>query len=476
MIHAIKLPDITRDRLQDVVRLQMHLLAFAACTPEIGREIKDKKEKAEAEKKKKEQLIRYFNTIEGFKMHGREIANWLWAAGTKTRHSHLEQFACTFSSKDVKEKEAEQKVKQAWCQRLSKEVEDLLAQDNKPLVVKPFYDEDQYSTKYVTDPRDLKKPASSGQEKQLLHWRTHAKNFLLYFYDFFLGGDEPFPAYFSTDPSNVSGEESFGRQDLLKAFLDENRGQEICATCNEARYYSQGEYIHAHLDHYLPKSDYPHFACHPYNLVPVCYFCNSPTKGRSDPFYDPVLKERRPFLSKETLPYHQMGLSQVAYLDVTPGIEARLVKIHSIKPRPGLTPQSIKLVEEEIKLMQELYDIPDRWNRDEQALKISDTLFRRMRHFIGDGQILSGASDPVAGVTNALKQLLYYLDNDDQQKDPFTFAMTWILGALLQEGDPQALVEEVNSWTGQSLEKSQYRHEQAEKLLKIVQKARKEEA
>jgi len=82
----------------------------------------------------------------------------------------------------------------------------------------------------------------------------------------------------------------------------------------------------------------------------------------------------------------------------------------------------------------------------------------------------------VAGVTNALKQLLYYLDNDDQQKDPFTFAMTWILGALLQEGDPQALVEEVNSWTGQSLEKSQYRHEQAEKLLKIVQKARKEEA
>ncbi|HZU01743.1 MAG TPA: hypothetical protein VFA10_18885, partial [Ktedonobacteraceae bacterium] len=197
---------------------------------------------------------------------------------------------------------------------------------------------------------------------------------------------------------------------------------------------------------------------------------------RSDPFYDPVLKERRPFLSKETLPYHQMGLSQVAYLDVTPGIEARLVKIHSIKPRPGLTPQSIKLVEEEIKLMQELYDIPDRWNRDEQALKISDTLFRRMRHFIGDGQILSGASDPVAGVTNALKQLLYYLDNDDQQKDPFTFAMTWILGALLQEGDPQALVEEVNSWTGQSLEKSQYRHEQAEKLLKIVQKARKEEA
>jgi hypothetical protein len=128
-------------------------------------------------------------------------------------------------------------------------------------------------------------------------------------------------------------------------------------------------------------------------------------------------------------------------------------------------------IEEAIALQQELYQIPGRWQKPGAMLKISDTLFRRMRHFIGDGQTIITGSDMQVEVYNALKQLLYYLDQEDQQKDPFAFAMTWILVALLQGKYTQALVEEVNSWTGQSLEESKKRHEHAEGLLKIVQES-----
>lgn len=107
-------------------------------------------------------------------------------------------------------------------------------------------------------------------------------------------------------------------------------------------------------------------------------------------------------------------------------------------------------------------------------MRIGDTLFRRMRQFLGDGKGVILGSDISAEVYNTLKQLLYYLDHEDQQKDPFAFAMTWALGALIQQqhSDPYlkaALVEEINSWFGQSLEESEKRDSYVEALLKIIE-------
>lgn len=443
MIHALELPDITLKRLLDVVYLQMLLLYHAA-----GRSTIDEASVADYLRKKLPSS------------RSKEIARWFWRGNSTKRHEYLENFAKTYRSGTSKQElDAEQRAKKDWCRRLGGEVDALFSKDKKPICIQPYTEEDIYTSYY----------SSRSKDGKPTHWKTHAKEFLLYFYETCLEGSTGFPACFFSEP----GARDFGRQDLLAAFIEKNEKQEICAICNESQYYLQGEKIHAHLDHYLPKSEYPHFACHPYNLVPVCYFCNSPIKKEHDPFVDKS-GIRRTSLHKETFPYHHFGLSQATYLQVKPGVKAKLVEIKEICPRPVLDGSLDRAaIEEAITLQQELYQIPGRWQKPGAMLKISDTLFRRMRHFIGDGQTIITGSDMAVEVYNALKQLLYYLDQEDQQKDPFAFAMTWILGALLQEENPRALVEEVNSWTGQSLEESKKRHEHAEELLKIVHESQK---
>jgi hypothetical protein len=445
MIHALELPDITLKRLLDVVLLQMHLLFHAA-----EEQVIDEKS-----------VELYLRKKALFKSRSKEIAHWFWERGTTTRHEHLENFAKTYRSGTSKqEQDAEQQAKKDWCHRLLEEVAMLFSKDKDLVCIKPYMEEEDIYTSYYS---------SHSKDGKLPHWKAHAKEFLLYFYETCLEGDKGFPACFFSE----AGAKNFGRQDLLAAFIEKNEKQEICAICNESQYYLQGEKIHAHLDHYLPKSKYPHFACHPYNLVPVCYFCNSPIKSEHDPFIDKD-EVRRTSLHKETFPYHHFGLSQATYLQVKPGVKADLVEILDICPRPKLDGSlDSAAIKEAITLQQELYHIPERWRKPGAMLKISDTLFRRMRHFIGDGQAIITGSDMNVEVYNALKQLLYYLDQEDQQKDPFAFAMTWILVALLEEENPRALVEEVNSWTGQSLKESHKRHEHAEKLLKIVRESQK---
>ena len=56
-----------------------------------------------------------------------------------------------------------------------------------------------------------------------------------------------------------------------------------------------------------------------------------------------------------------------------------------------------------------------------------------MRQFLGHGQEGPLGFDMPTAIYNTLNQLLYYLHYEDQSKDPFAFAMTWILAALLNE-------------------------------------------
>ena len=56
-----------------------------------------------------------------------------------------------------------------------------------------------------------------------------------------------------------------------------------------------------------------------------------------------------------------------------------------------------------------------------------------MRQFLGHGQKGSLGFHMPTAIYNSLDQLLYYLYDEDQNKDSFAFAMTWILAALLNE-------------------------------------------
>ena len=187
-MHGLKLPEITRKRLMDIVPLQIDLLYYAASCDDV----------------KKETCISYFSekpSEERFRGRGGDIANWLWGTNTKTtiRHEYLKQFA-TLSRED-------HQSKLAWCLRLQKEVCGFARMHTDTMetsmVIGDFFDGEPSSS--------CKKPDSIST------WRGAAACFFLYFYGEFLGTATPFPARLF--PGDV--QQDFGRKELLEAFFAE---------------------------------------------------------------------------------------------------------------------------------------------------------------------------------------------------------------------------------------------------------------
>ncbi|HEX4204312.1 MAG TPA: hypothetical protein VHZ51_08985 [Ktedonobacteraceae bacterium] len=445
ILHGLTLPDITRECLTDVVQLQIDLVDYAATTPiaQFGMHTCAAHLDREGSR---------------FRGSGADIARWLCKPGTK-RQRLLTTFACEYQAHNDDETTSETRA--AWRKRIRQEIDALLSPDNEPLCVQSFFDE---SVK--------EKGKNVGKGKSTAPgWQQTARDFFLLFYENYLGNSkETFPACIFTQ----SSKRSFGRQRMLEAFLEENKGLEVCAICDQARYYAHGQQqIHSILDHYFPKAKYPHFSCHPYNLIPVCYSCNSSIKGEKDPLLDGRNHSR--LLLKSALPY-RYALSQQVYLEVVPSARTELITIGELQPRPNGSTEIDPELQQAIDLLREIYQFPARWGYADQATRINDTLFRSIRHFLADGRRAAYGADRGREIYHDLKHLLYSLDAEDQGHDPFAFAMTWILVALLKEapddaggsdGTPtwRALVEEIYSWSGESFAVSQKRNKHVEKLL-----------
>lgn len=346
MIHGAELPPITRNRLNDVVLLQLRLLYYAASTSKIDA-----------------------RTLEGllskkpyFQGRSKKIVDWLWQPGTTIRHEHLEKFASSFEAESEQERRQEQQTKAEWCLRLLGESASLSLLTDSPLELNSFFGDDN-------------NPECTEKDAPL--WKKEAKCFLLYFYDFYLQKtQETFPPFFFSD-SNAS---TFGRQDLLAAFIKENQDLGVCVFCDQSRHYTQDKQgIHILLDHYLPKAQYPHLACHPYNLIPTCYFCNSPVKGENDPSVDVHGKRRT--LSKHSLPYQSEGRGHDSYLEVGLSSSTMAFEVKAIRPRKDNAGYIDPDLCQAIDVLAQIHDIPGRWAVSTETNKISETLFRRMRQF-----------------------------------------------------------------------------------------------
>ena len=183
-------------------------------------------------------------------------------------------------------------------------------------------------------------------------------------------------------------------------------------------------------------------------------------------------------------------------MDVTvswPGGDAPpLIDIHKLMARLPDSNELQQNLQANIDLLTQLYNIPERWKiprnweelAESKTLVISETLFRRMHQFLGNSPEAFLGSDSTQKAYNALKQLLYYLDQEDRGKDPFTFVMTWILAALLKKEIQPALgkkeeqlpasVREIVSWFGQSLKENARRDGRVENLLSFLQQEEKE--
>jgi hypothetical protein len=408
MLHALELPKITERYLTEVVEVQMAFLSCAVAATDI---------ETSPPSLDREKFARQMDQQSKCAGRGQELANWAFRG--EKRPEFLTTFATHYCSTSIKERREEQALKQAWCEARSREVYNLLDPALSQLEVDDFFAVESIAGE-----------VSPG----VLKWKNAARDFLLYFYENYLEKDTQFPSVLFTDKQAI-----FGRQALLQAFRKRNEELEICAVCDQGRYYdtSSGR-VYAELDHYLPKYRYPHFACHPYNLIPVCHGCNASQKGMADPF--PAGNPRR--LNKHSLPYRS-NLRDAVYLSVDlSGLATvvdpseldgpkKVIKLERLLPRGDNTEIAASDLEEAIAILNRLYHIPDRWASPEQSNRIRGTLFRRMRHFLNAVKRAPLESDTTSHIYNYLDILLYYLAHEDQQKDPFAFAMTWMLVALI---------------------------------------------
>jgi len=102
---------------------------------------------------------------------------------------------------------------------------------------------------------------------------------MIYFYKSLF--EDGFPDWI--DPNN----EKYSRKTFVKAFKKANPHLGVCAACDGQSPSEIDDRPLHDTDHFLPKSKYPFYSVHPYNLVPICLECNRDIKGDTDPIDDP---------------------------------------------------------------------------------------------------------------------------------------------------------------------------------------------
>jgi len=138
-----------------------------------------------------------------------------------------------------------------------------------------------------------------------------------------------------------------------------------------------------------------------------------------------------------------------------------------------------------------MYEIPRRWNAQNDIDKVGETLFRRMRQFLRGSHELAIGNSPKSVwpvFEYALDQLVYSLHTQGEEgfeggdfgKDPYDFAMKWLLVTILNEErhfsgqdnedeQPQfPLLEELAYWLGQDMNNKDEYISCAEMLIKML--------
>ena len=224
------------------------------------------------------------------------------------------------------------------------------------------------------------------------------------------------PGYIFFEPGAIS----FGRQDLLIAFKEANHHLHICAVCDETGYHTTlGGHIFAEIDHYLPESMYPHLACHPFNLIPICHYCNAMIKGKANPLQG--WSSDRLGVEDIFLPYRETGLGSRTYLQIRLGRALTEAEFGELRPREESNLHS------RLEGFRRVYKIPDRWCQ--RVDQIGPQLLKRIREFLRGIPVnaLNARS-----LLNELDELLYSI-HQDQGSEPFACAKMWWLAALIND-------------------------------------------
>ena len=259
-------------------------------------------------------------------------------------------------------------------------------------------------------------------------WQKAAGDFCYSFYEFWdyspnENTEKGFPKILFTN--KFDNKEVYSRWDFLDGFKRANQDLYLCVICDAAAYQTKEDnQIFASIEHFFPKSIYPHLAIHPYNLIPICPFCNS--KAGSE---DVMSFCRQELGVKELLlPYSQsqLGFSLQAYVDIqwrdeglSEGEETPHPLKICLKPASGHDIQSV------IDNFNKTYKIEKRWNADLDM--IGEHTFRRIQQFLlADVQMGNDLSD-WQFVKDRLDVLMALTSRHNLGKDPYAFVTMWML-------------------------------------------------
>jgi hypothetical protein len=170
MIYKVKLPKFTRERLTDIVYLQMRLIRYAASTSTLSQE----------------SCERYFKSYKRFQGRHQQIAEWIWRGSTKRELiEHFFNGSCS--------------EKLEWSRCLFREV---LILFNHPIGS-------------ITPHRNATMPS----------WKNAGADFLRKFYEEYLDG---LPKSFFSEP----GINKLSKVDIREEFNNTNEQLLVCPACD----------------------------------------------------------------------------------------------------------------------------------------------------------------------------------------------------------------------------------------------------
>lgn len=426
MIHKIQLPEETKSKLCEVVRLQMALLTYAATQSSLDPDL----------------TADFINRYRVFHGRGREIVKALRGGNSGDQNSKrwqlLEKFATNRDGLDFLSP-IRLMMEKVQVVRLMKCDVYRLWQGSVNVGMSFFMDV-RKSTIFLPDnlisTRQFAEANVRREQKcKFPGWLCAAQEFLISFYEWL----NP------QIPGNLfHNGQSYSRQTALRVFSEQNPKHYVCAICDEHSFRTiyDGHHL-SDLEHYFPKTIYPHLACHPYNLVPICGACNQVHNDR-DPLYDVATGKRRT-LGDVFLPYREQALDKNVAISVVGEEDANVQLSLDIVDSTQIDDFCMKLV-----VLGEVYKIPIRWQdkRDE----IEDHLWRRIRQFLADDVAVIDALDSKEYIQRKMHRLLAYFE-DDLGRDPLAFPGLWLLANLV--------VTELDAWGGSSSEQSPFLSEVA---------------
>ena len=251
------------------------------------------------------------------------------------------------------------------------------------------------------------------------NWQIAGANFLQSFYDSLR--QTGFPAYLF----HRADAKKFAAQDYFIEFKNFNGNLFICPSCDETKFSTAARgNLRFTIDHYLPRSVYPHLSIHPYNLIPVCPACNFWVKNQYDPLNG--FSTRRN-IEDIWLPYRDNGLSEKTYLEIRIGPNHMQAEFLEIRPKPN---EEIRRYS--IETLRDVYCLPERWSKCKH--EIGSNLFRLMSahiiYFLPDQE-----ADPTTIIEIARVQLqdLVSILYEGLGREPHTFPKIWWLVKLTRD-------------------------------------------